>query len=84
MGGGDEGAAVGSYHLTYCDEDVLVGRAAAGECTFLRARSDLDDSFLDALFVLDFMLPVLISVSISFACWRPLGGPHLCRAIAWR
>ena len=30
MGGGDEGAAVGSYHLTYCDEDVLVGRAAAG------------------------------------------------------
>ncbi len=30
MGGGDEGAAVGSYHLTYCDEDVLVGRVAAG------------------------------------------------------
>ena len=28
--GGSQGAAVGTYHLTYCDEDVLVGRAAAG------------------------------------------------------
>ena len=30
--GGDSsrGAAVGTYHLTYCDEDVLVGRANAG------------------------------------------------------
>lgn len=32
MGGGEpsRGAAVGTYHLTYCDEEVLVGHAAAG------------------------------------------------------
>lgn len=29
-GGEDGGAAVGSYNLTYCDDEVLVGRAAAG------------------------------------------------------
>ena len=30
MGGGEAGAAVGTYHLTFCDEDMLIGRAAAG------------------------------------------------------
>jgi len=30
IGGGSQGAAVGTYHLTYCDEEVLVGRAGAG------------------------------------------------------
>ena len=32
------GAAVGTYHLTYLDEDTLVGRAAGSAGTFIFER----------------------------------------------
>ncbi|OUS46330.1 hypothetical protein BE221DRAFT_205830 [Ostreococcus tauri] len=42
IGGGEPsgGAAVGSYHLTYVDEDVLVGRAQAGG-VYIFTRAEL-------------------------------------------
>lgn len=38
--GGGAGAAVGSYLLSYMDEDMLIGRASASGGTFIFQRSD--------------------------------------------